>query len=302
MGLFKRRKKQQKQQKLPNQPQDVAEQVFDEQYRQQLRQMGREHFQGLLEESSVNLKGDVDATLENLTGALRRHMASQLDLAITRINNEMSNQFKEKMNEYNRVSSEAQELVIQSLSRNAQNVHEKYQQMSSNLQKVIANQEVMMVGVFQDNQSRVASVQSEQDKAIEQLKIDLEAARRQTEQIVESMRSSAHEQAQKIDQVYRENIDKTSEMKRSQEAALSSLNQSIQSLQSQHNQLQQIIDDSIDKHKTMAANLVNENMARVIEHYLIGALGENSDVSKDLPGIMNRLEEHKQAMMDDMKL
>lgn len=299
MGLFKRNKKQSKK---PDQPKSVAEQVFDEQYREELRQMGRRHFKELLEENSVDLKSDTDAVLEQLTGSLRRHMATQLDLAITRINTEMSNQFKEKMNEYNRVSAEAQELVIQSLSRNAQNVHEKYQQMASNLQQVIANQEVMMVGVFQDNQSRVSTIQSEQDKAIEQLKLDLEAARRQTEQISETMRSSAQEQAQKVDQLYRENIDKTSEMKRAQEAALDSLRQSVDSLKSQHDQFQQLIDDSIAKHKDMATSLVNENMARIIEHYLIGALGERSDVAKDLPDILERLEQNKQAMMDDMKL
>lgn len=296
MGIFKKSKKQQ------NKPVDVAEQVFDEQYRQELREMGQEHFKKLLDNSSVDLKNDIDAILEQLTGSLRRHMASQLDLAITRVNNEISSQLKEKMNEYNRVSGEAQELVIQSLSRNAQSVHEKYQQMASNLQQVIANQEVMMVSVFQDNQSRVSTIQSEQDRALEHLKSSLDSARRQSEEITESMRSSAEEQSRKIDEIYRENIDKTSEMKRSQESALGSLEQSVTSLQQQHDRLQQLIDDSIVKHKAMISEFINEDMARIIEHYLVDALGERSDVTKDLPNILERLEDNKQAMMDDMKL
>ena len=296
MALFNKRKK------SKNQPADVAAEVFNDKYREELRQMGRQHFKALLDESSSELKTDINAILEQLTGSLRRHMASQLDLAITRVNNDISNQLKEKMNEYNRVSAEAQELVIQSLSRNAQVVHEKYQQMSTNLQQVIANQEVSMVGVFENNKTRVSRVETEQDEALEHLKSSLESTRRQSEEVLSSMRQQAEEQAQKVDEIYRLNIDKSSEMNRAQEEGLSSLRQSVESLQSQHQQLQKLIDDSIEKHRTMATELVNENMARIIEHYLVNALGERSDVTKDLPNILERLEDSKQAMMDDMKL
>lgn len=296
MGIFKRTKK------VKNQPADVAQQVFDEQYREELRQMGRDHFQRLLDESSSDLKQDVDSVLEQLNGSLRRHMATQLDLAITRINNDISSQFKEKMNEYNRVSGEAQELVVQSLSRNAQSVHEKYQQMATNLQQVVANQEVMMVGVFQDNQNRVAAAQSEQDRAMEQLRSSIDLAQRQHSEIVETMRRSAEEQSQKINEVYRENIDKTSAMKQSQEDAIRSLASSVESLQAQHAKLQQLLDESILKHKTMALDLINQNMARIVEHYLKSVLGESADISRDLPNIIKRMEENKQAMMDDISL
>ncbi len=296
MGLFKKAKKQ------SSQPAVVAEQVFDDAYRKELRQMGQQHFQRLLEESSADLKNDVDAILEQLTGSLRRHMASQLDLAITRVNNEISNQLKAQMSEYNRVSSEAQELVIQSLSRNAQAVHEKYQQMATNLQQVVANQEVMMVGVFQDNQSRVAAVQSEQDRALEQLHESVSAAKRQSDAVVEQLRHESEAQSRTLGEIYQQTAGGASEMKQSQESAIRSLEQTVASLQEQQGRLQQMIDDSISKQKALAAELVHEHMARIIEHYIIGALGERSDLAKDLPGILEKMQQHKQEMMDDMTL
>ena len=296
MGLFKKSKKQ------SEQPADVAEQVFDEQYRQELRQMGRDHFKKLLEENSSGIKRDVDAVMEQLTGSLRRHMASQLDLAITRVNSEISNGLKEQMTEFGRVSGESQELVIQSLSRNAQAVHEKYQQMSSNLQQVVANQEVMMVGVFQDNQSRVATVQSEQDQALEQLKRNIAEMNQQSESALTQLRQNSDEQSRVLFDIYQQIIGGASQMKQSQDGAIGQLQQSVASLQEQHDRLQQMIDESIAKQKSMTTDIVNEHMARIIEHYLVGSLGERSDLTKDLPGILEKMQEHKQEMMDDMNL
>ncbi len=298
MGLFK--KKQHKPKKA--EPVAVAEQVFDEQYREELRKLGREHFKKLPEDNPAGIKQDVDAVLTQLTGALRRHMATQLDLAITRVNTDISNGLKEQMTEYNRVSGEAQELVIQSLSRNAQAVHEKYQDMAANLQQVVANQEVMMVGVFQDNQSRVAAVQSEQEQALEQLKHGMAEVKQQSEAAVQQLRQQSDEQSRMLGEIYQQTSGGASQMKQSQEQAISSLEQSVASLQEQHGRLQQMMDESIAKQKTMATELINEHMARIIEHYLIGALGERSDLAKDLPNILEKMQEHKQAMMDDMSL
>lgn len=297
MGLFKKKRQVKK-----LEPVEVAEQVFDEQYREELRQLGRDHFKKLLVDNSAGIKQDVDAVLAQLTATLRRHMASQLDLAITRVNNDISNSIKEQMIEYNRVSGEAQELVVQSLSRNAQAVHEKYQQMSSNLQQVVASQEVMMVGVFQDNQSRVATIQSEQDKLLAELRTNMEEAKRQSDEAMRQLKQSSEEQLRTLQELYGQATGGASQMKQSQEQAISQLEQSVASLEEQHQRLQQMIDESIAKQKTMAAELVNEHMARIVEHYVIGALGERSDVAKDLPNILEKMQENKQAMMDDLSL
>jgi hypothetical protein len=43
-------------------------------------------------------------------------------------------------------------------------------------------------------------------------------------------------------------------------------------------------------------------MAQIVEHYLLGALGDQFDMKAQLPSILQQLEENKQAIVDDMKL
>ena len=296
MGLFKKRKKQ------SAEPADVVEQVFDAQYRDELRKLGKDHFKHLIETKTGDLRGDIDVILEQLTGTLRRHMASQLDLAITRVNNEISNQLKEQMNEFNRVSRESQDLVVQSLSRNAQSVHEKYQQMSSGLQQVVASQEVMMVGVFQENKNRVSAVQAEQEKALETINQSAQRVSQRADQLSSDLEKNVTDQASHLANIYQQNLARLEESREAQNKALESLASSNEELKRQHQELRQLVDTSIANQKAMLTDLINDNMARIVEHYVVGALGEQSDLSEQLPAILQRMEENKQAMSDDMRL
>ena len=296
MGLFKKRKKQ------SAEPADVVEQVFDTQYRDELRKLGKDHFKHLIETKTGDLRGDIDVILEQLTGTLRRHMASQLDLAITRVNNEISNQLKEQMNEFNRVSRESQDLVVQSLSRNAQSVHEKYQQMSAGLQQVVASQEVMMVGVFQENKNRVSAVQAEQEKALEIINQSASQVSQRADQLSSDLEKNVTNQASHLANVYQQNLARLEESREAQNKALESLASSNEEMKRQHQELRQLVDSSIANQKAMLTDLINDNMARIVEHYVVGALGEQSDLSEQLPAILQRMEENKQAMSDDMRL
>lgn len=296
MGLFKKRKKQ------SAEPADVVEQVFDAQYRDELRKLGKDHFKHLIETKTGDLRGDIDVILEQLTGTLRRHMASQLDLAITRVNNEISNQLKEQMNEFNRVSRESQDLVVQSLSRNAQSVHEKYQQMSAGLQQVVASQEVMMVGVFQENKNRVSAVQAEQEKALETINQSAQRVSQRADQLSSDLEKNVTDQASHLANIYQQNLARLEESREAQNKALESLASSNEELKRQHQELRQLVDTSIANQKAMLTDLINDNMARIVEHYVVGALGEQSDLSEQLPAILQRMEENKQAMSDDMRL
>jgi hypothetical protein len=40
----------------------------------------------------------------------------------------------------------------------------------------------------------------------------------------------------------------------------------------------------------------------VVEHYLVGALGDQYDLKTQLPSILASLEENKQTIVDDVKL
>lgn len=294
MSLFARKQGPKKQ------PEQVVDEVYTEQYREELRQQGREHFQRVLDANSADLKKDIDAMTEQLASSLKRHLASQLDLTIRRVNTDISNGIKEQLNEYNRVSSESQGLVAQSLSRNAESVHEKYQQMTTNLQQVVSNQEMAMVNVFQDNQTRVAALQAEQEASIEELKTSLAETSRQTEALRQAMKNDVDQQALQLKAAYQENIETTADLKREQAAAIAALQQTVASLNEQQGVLRRLITDAVARQKALATEMIDENMARIVEHYLVEALGERSSLVKDLPNILEKMEENKHDMMEDM--
>ena len=301
MGLFSN-KQGSKQQPSEEEVVDIAKEIFDQEYREELRQAGRDHFKKLLHDSTTTLKDDVDATMQQVAIDLKEYMTRQLDVNIANINAEITNQMNERISEFNRVSAEAEELVAQSMSRNAQAVYEKYQQLSASLQQTIASQEVTMVTIFQDGKARLTAAQNEQDKLVNELRETTESSRQKTEELTKRIQEAVEEQDSQLNNVYKENLQRVEVTKDSQAKTLETLQASADALQKQHEQLSELLDKSVADQKAMLIELINDNMARIIEHYLIGALGEQSDLKTQLPSILAQLEQNKQAMVEDMKL
>lgn len=281
---------------------DAFDVLADKQYREELREVGRQQFRRIIVAQAAHMEHEVDIMLQRVTADLKIHTARRVDALVGRLNAEVTNQINERIKEYNQVSGESQELVAQSLSRNAQMVHEKYQELSTSLQRAIANQEVMMATVFQDSKTQVSAIQSEQAKVLEQLRESEAATRREAEELTENLRQTVTAQASKLDAVYQENIASVETTRDRQAAMLENLSRTTKALETQYEQLSELLETSIAEQKTMIADTINDHMARIVEHYLIGALGEQSNLREQLPSIIQQMEENKQAMMDDMKL
>lgn len=278
------------------------EAVLDPQYKEELRQIGREHFKELLSAQTGRLERDITAMTQQVASDLKIHMTRKLDSMINILNDEIANQLKERLREHDRVANEAQEQVGESLSRNAQMVHEKYQQLSINLQRVVADQEVMMATVFEDSKSQVSAAQAEQTRVLEQLRSSEEKTRQQADELMQTLRQTISSQASQLSQVYDENISMVAATRDSQTSMLENLTRTTKALEDQHQQLSQLLDKSIADQKAMVADVINDNMSRIVEHYLIGALGEKSNLREQLPTILEQMEEHKKAMAEDMRL
>lgn len=301
MGLFNN-KQPSKQTSPTDDATDAAVAVFDQQYRDELRQLGRDHFKQLIDSSASDLKNDIDAAMKQVATDLKDYMTRQLDVTISNVNTEITNQLNERISEFNRVTAEAQDLASQSLNRNAQAVQEKYQQLSATLQQTVASQEVQMITVFQDNKAKIVSTQAEQDKILDELANTAAASKQKSEQLYQSLQQGIADQSDKLSQIYQANLSQIAEAKKSQDAALESLNSGSEALRQKHQQLSELLDKSVADQKAMLIKTINDNMARIIEHYLIGALGEQSDLKTQLPSILERLEQNKQAMTEDMRL
>lgn len=92
------------------------------------------------------------------------------------------------------------------------------------------------------------------------------------------------------------------QVKDAQNSALELLKKSVESLQEQHQQLSEMLKKSVADQQAMLVDTFEKNMAQVIEHYLLEALGDQYDLKAQVPSIIEQMEANKQAMVDDMKL
>lgn len=180
---------------------EAAGQVFDDEFREYLRDRGRAYFERIIDENGVLFKQDLDATVAHINTELRQHVARQLD---------------DQFAEISRVNAELREHISKQLE-------DQFAQFSRT-------------------------------------------------------------------------------MEGAQEKALESLNRSALALEEQHKQLSAMLEMSINKQQTILVDAFQQNMARIIEHYLLTAVGEKYDLKAQLPSIIQQMEANKQAIVDDMKL
>lgn len=93
-----------------------------------------------------------------------------------------------------------------------------------------------------------------------------------------------------------------SEINHAQDEALQSLTSSVKAVEELHREINDRLQKSIADQEAMILNAFEDNMARIIEHYLLEALGDQYDLKAQLPAIIQQLESNKQAIVDDMKL
>lgn len=141
-----------------------------------------------------------------------------------------------------------------------------------------------------------------QTSALESITHTATDLQEQYKQLSDTLKQSIASQETNFTAVAKENNDRITTMKDSQDAALELLNKSAQALQEQYQQLRTMLQKNIVDQENMILSAFEDNMAQIVEHYLLGALGDQFDLKAQLPSIIKQLEENKQAMSDDMKL
>lgn len=281
---------------------DVASEIFDESYREELRQLGRDEFTKIIHKSAETLKQDIDSTMTRVADDLKEYMTKRLDTTIGAVNSEVTNQLNERVHEYNRLADEAHDAANDALTQSIQTMQEKYQKLSASLEQAVANQEVLMVTVFQDNRSRILAAQAEQDKLLDGVREQVQTTRTTSESLSRDLEASVHEQQTKLGEIYQENIARVVKTRDAQVKVIDALSRSTQALQHQYTHLSVLLDKSLTDQKAILTGTLNDHMARIVEHYLKDALGEQFDVQAQLPSILEQMEAHKEAMTGDINL
>lgn len=91
-------------------------------------------------------------------------------------------------------------------------------------------------------------------------------------------------------------------MHEAQTLALSSLQKTAEEIETQRQALAEALKADVAEREEALLRVYEENMAKIIEHYLLQALGNQFDLKSQLPYIIKEMEANKKAIMEDMRL
>ena len=225
---------------------------FDEAFREDIKKHARDYFDEIIKQNVVIFKQDLDAAAVEISNELRTKTIENLDTTLVKVSTELkehtTKQLDERFVAYGKEMKDAQAATLVSLEKSAEGLEGQYQDFSTTVQKSIANQNVMIHGVFEENMAKMIEMKEEQANALQTIKSSAQALQDQYQKIGETLQKTVSDQQERILATFQ------------------------------------------------------DNMAQVVEHYLLGALGDQYDLKAQLPSIIKQLEANKEAMMDDMKL
>jgi predicted phage tail protein len=225
---------------------------FDEGFRDEIRAHAREYFDKVIKENVILFKQDLNEAVAAISADLKTHTIEELDDTLAKVNAELKEhtlkQLDEKFATYGKEMKDAQDATLANLNKSAETLEGQYQELTTTIQKSIANQGVMINGVFEENMNRMTAMKDEQAVAIQTIKDSAKALEEQASSLGETLRKNIEEQ---------ENVVVTA---------------------------------------------FQDNMAQIVEHYLLGALGDQYDLKAQLPSIIKQMEANKDAIIGDMKL
>lgn len=146
------------------------------------------------------------------------------------------------------------------------------------------------------------TMQTAQDEALTALTENAHELTEKYTQLSDTVQTKMGEQEAALNSVIEENKARIVAMQTAQDSALEALARSTEALHEQQKKLSESLDENVAKQQAMIIDIFEHNMARIVEQYLLGALGDQFDLKAQLPGIIKQMEENKQAIVDDMKL
>lgn len=141
-----------------------------------------------------------------------------------------------------------------------------------------------------------------QDTALKSLTDNSEQLQAEYNDLRTMLQKNVADQKVTLTNVFEENKVRIAEMKEAQNLALKSLNDSAEALKQQYAQINETLEKNVAHQQEVLVGAFENNMGRIIENYLLGALGDQYDLKAQLPSIIKQMEENKQTIVDDMKL
>lgn len=119
-----------------------VEHIFNEEFREELRNRGRLHFEKIIGENSMFLQQDLRLT----TSQLNEYMKS-----------EITKKLQEEFAKYEESISDAKELALQSINKTQEAIEQQRQVMSQQMAQEIADEKARLLKRFEDNMADIVN-------------------------------------------------------------------------------------------------------------------------------------------------
>lgn len=146
------------------------------------------------------------------------------------------------------------------------------------------------------------ALKAAQDAALASVTESTAKLQEQHKQLAAALERSAAEQSALLHSAFDDNRAEIAAMKDAQGQALVALQHSAAEVQAQYQQISTTLQQQVAQQQQMLVGAFENNMAAVVEHYVLGALGEQFDLKAQLPSIIKQMEANKAAMVEDLKL
>lgn len=121
--------------------QDV-EHIFNDEFREELRNRGRLHFEKIIGENAMFLQQDLRLT----TSQLNEYMKS-----------EITSKLQEEFAKYEESISDAKDLALESITKTQQAIEEQRKMMGQQLSQEVANEKARLIKRFEENMADIVN-------------------------------------------------------------------------------------------------------------------------------------------------
>lgn len=119
-----------------------VEHIFNDEFREELRNRGRLHFEKIIGENAMFLQQDLRLT----TSQLNEYMKS-----------EITNKLQEEFAKYEESITDAKNLALESITKTQQAVEQQRQMMSQQLSQEVANEKARLIKHFEENMADIVN-------------------------------------------------------------------------------------------------------------------------------------------------
>lgn len=141
-----------------------------------------------------------------------------------------------------------------------------------------------------------------QDAALDSLNRSLQDLQEQHKSLAATMQKNVAYQEAVMNHAFKDSQTRLLSLKTTQDSAVATLNREVEELQEQRQQISEVLKKNVTYQEAVLVNVFEENMAMIIENYLLGALGDQYDLKAQLPAILQQMTDNKAAIVEDMKL